>query len=135
MGFPHLGTADSDADWGITAVTRSMAIYTCVLTKPRTPQDHSRARARVRNAQVGRAPDPALSHGHDEGEFPFAIQHRARLAASEGSTLGKHVLRDVLERACAARFIGKDWGSQVLCILRATYCCSSRPPRRSPLRW
>ncbi len=26
-----------------------------------------------------------------------------RLATSEGSTLGKHVLRDVLERACAAR--------------------------------
>ncbi len=42
-----------------------------------------------------------------------------RLATSEGSTLGKHVLRDVLERACAARFIGKDWGSQVLCVLCA----------------
>ena len=42
-----------------------------------------------------------------------------RLAASEGSTLGKRVLRDVLERACTARFSGKDWGSQVLCILRA----------------
>jgi hypothetical protein len=41
-----------------------------------------------------------------------------RLAASTGSTLGARALRDVLQRARAARFEGNDWGSQVLGIMR-----------------
>ena len=42
-----------------------------------------------------------------------------RLAMSEGSTLGKRVLRDILQRAQSAGFQGNDWGSQVLRMFRA----------------
>lgn len=42
-----------------------------------------------------------------------------RLAMSKGSTLGKRVLRDILQRAQSAGFQGNDWGSQVLRMFRA----------------